>query len=556
MTKQSRRRVRAVKSRDKISMRRLAKVPIRRSELLETRRPTGRLPSIRETVRSELIEDRAAYLADFDEVVAQAERHGLVRVPEVAELPRLTRTSDVVSLARWQTGFRDQGARGTCYVFAACAGMEAAYRRSHGVTLDLSEHFAFHINKAGELFPDHLTDSRQYENNSSYWGFQGNSGIVSKLARSAIPDEAAAPYLSQADMDALNGGVIPGTGSDAEDSTTQEELDALEFSERHIPTAARHRAKYRVEEYAALPRNPTVEQIQAVISAGYEVIAGVPGHVLLIVGFDRANKEWIIKNSWGEGRFITTPFDDEDWPILGGHYIVSVAPPDAPVSKDAWWIGRWKMDHDGWRGELIIRRTTDYRDDEGRPTKLGDYYRGGEKFAVNGLVEEDGRLLHFWIADRPGRVEPGSKTGQEFRVYVFSHDPTHAAGVTSWSRRPFGVSLSRGSQPGTRTEGFPPSTWIGRWSMNHDGWRGTLHITSVSPFRASYTPAGSETALAVRGSVNAKEAHKLQFKIKFSPDNIQPFIVYGHTWERDVFSGRTQWSGRTFGVKGHRDTEA
>ena len=65
------------------------------------------------------------------------------------------------------------------------------------------------------------------------------------------------------------------------------------------------------------------------------------------------------------------------------------------------------MDHDGWRGEMVIRRVTDYRSSPGVLTKLGNYYRDGVRHAVNGTVE-DGRQLHFWIADGSERVAPGS----------------------------------------------------------------------------------------------------------------------------------------------------
>ncbi|MGV9868074.1 C1 family peptidase [Rhodococcus koreensis] len=112
-------------------------------------------------------------------------------------MPRidLARVFGTVSLAQWQTGFRNQTGRGSCFAFAAVAAMEAMYHRQHGVVLDLSEQFAFHLNKAGELYPNYESSPLQHENNSSYWGFQGSSDVIEKLARSSIPDELAAPYL-------------------------------------------------------------------------------------------------------------------------------------------------------------------------------------------------------------------------------------------------------------------------------------------------------------------------------------------------------------------------
>ena len=128
----------------------------------------------------------------------EARARGLVAVPELRPLRR-----NVVTLERHQTRYRDQGGRGTCYAFATVAAMEAAYKRTHGLELDLSEDFLFQLNKIAELFPFYLTGTPAHENNTSYSGFQGSSDIVAKAARSAICDEAAAPYRSAADLEAI-----------------------------------------------------------------------------------------------------------------------------------------------------------------------------------------------------------------------------------------------------------------------------------------------------------------------------------------------------------------
>jgi hypothetical protein len=262
----------------------------------------------------------------------------------------------------------------------------------------------------------------------------------------------------------------------------------------------------------------------------------------------------LIKNSWNEQQFITSSYTSATWPILGGRYITDVDARDAHPQWDAYWVGRWKMDHDGWRGELVIRRTTDYRKSQGLPTKLGNYYRDGKRYDVNGVTTQNGQGLRFWIANTTAKVVPGSAVGQQFEAYVFSWDPDNAAGRTSWNGIPFGVTLSRGSLTGSPTQGFTTADWSGTWAMNHDGWRGTLRVNTAAPFNGSYTTSDGRV-LAVTGAIGS-HPHVLNIVIHFSPDNWQPFQLFAHTWEKTVFSGETQWGGRNFGVQGRRTGDA
>src|SRR5207245_3779231 len=125
--------------------------------------------------------------------------------------------------------------------------------------------------------------------------------------RSPIPDEAAAPYLNGPAMDAIKASTASGALQFG--VSTQEELDAFEFDERHIPTPSRQAARYGPIEVAALPGNPTPEQVEDVIRGGHEVVADVPGHCILIAGFDRPNRKFLVKNSWGEGHLIEVDYD-------------------------------------------------------------------------------------------------------------------------------------------------------------------------------------------------------------------------------------------------------
>jgi len=491
--------------------------------------------------RPHLLADPETHMRTIELANALAVQRGLVHVPIGVLL------GDVVSLADDQTPFKGgQTTRGTCYAFAACAAMEAAYKRKYGVTLDLSEQYAFHLNMACELYTNYMTTPTQHENNSSYWGFRGSSDIVDKLARAAIPEEVAAPYLVDIAMDQLKADT-PACRA-LNDASTQWELDAFEWLEALVPVAARHEARYRVTDYRALPSMPRIEDLEAVLADGHEIVADIQGHCFLLVGYNRRTRVFMVKNSWGEDHFIEHSYDSPNQ-IQGGRYVLDVDVVDAPPQKDAYWLGRWQMDHDGWHGELVIRRTTDYHHNQGELTKLGDYYKDGECHAVNGVTTEDGQGLHFWIADGTGRVQPGSELGQAFWVYVFTWDPANAAGTTLSNGSDYGVSLSRTPIPGTPSEGFDANAWLGTWDMNHDGWRGTLDIRAVQPFAAAYRPDdGGE--FPVTGGPDAAQPHILRIAIPFSSENPQQFQLFGHTWENDVFSGLTEWGNQAFGVQG------
>jgi hypothetical protein len=463
--------------------------------------------------------------------------------------PAWGKAPDVVSLERYQTDFRNQADRDSCYAFATCAAIEAAYKRKYGLNLHLSEQYAFHINKAFELYSNYVTDkSVPHENNSSYWGYQGSTDLVSKLAFCAIPEAAAAPYLSGIQMTALKK-ATPACG-ELSPNSTQEQLDAFEFLEGHIPTPARHAARYRVAAWGALPDNPSSSQVESTLAAGHEVIAGLAiGHVVLIIGYDRPKRQWLVKNSWGDGKPVTFPYDTTK--INDATYVIDVVPPDTAPQKAAWWIGRWHMNHDGHAGELVIRRTIDFRQPKGA-TKLGNYYAGGKRADVNGTVIDGGQGLHFWLADTPDRVKPGELSGQEFIVYAFSSDPCNAAGLTTWNGIQFGVTLNRAPLAVKAGRSFSANAWCTDWSVSCDGVRGTLSLKGVAPVSGTYRTEQGET-FAVKGGLNAAQPHLLDLQIAAPGGDRRLRLAY-HTWQSDVFSGITTWKGRNFGVSGVRQT--
>jgi hypothetical protein len=101
------------------------------------------------------------------------------------------------------------------------------------------------------------------------------------------------------------------------------------------------------------------------------------------------------------------------------------------------WLGTYDMDHDGWRGTLIISET---KFECARPAwcSLALSYRDSQGNDRSARIEKmDARLqqMTFVIAF------PGNR--QRFTGYLFSHSPGKIAGVTYWSGKTFGFFATR-----------------------------------------------------------------------------------------------------------------
>ncbi len=475
---------------------------------------------------------------------------------------------------QYQTDIRHQKDRNTCSGFAMVAAIEARYMRDYGLNLNLSEQFFWHCYKSTGLSHPKIF---KYENQSSYWG-GGNSHGIREAVNFSIPLEDDCPYLDKHEMQSLRNripeaGLLNWRGEPEENTVTQEEVDAFEYSPLYISDKARQNAKYGVKSFLILNgdevRNPS--SLERYLAWGYEVIVdahlrwkidpstGILGydpdvqggsHVFLIVGYDREDQIFYIKNSWGERGFIRVSYEFAQNCFILGSIVTEVTHPDRPTKKSRA-LGRWKMNHDGWSGELVIRRFTNANNDI---TRLG-HYRSNDGFvkAVNGNFIHEGQGLKFFLTENED-TEPSSQEGQLFTVDVFSWNIKHAAGDTEWNGIPYGAYMSRDRFSSAHGRSFDPTKWKGRWLMNHDGWQGTLTLSRIMTLpllgwmvQGEYQPANG-TAKTIFGFIDRQRPHILRFSISFSNDNNQPFVLHFHTWSADLASGYTHWNGQRFGA--------
>jgi hypothetical protein len=445
-------------------------------------------------------------------------------------------------LRPWQTGFRNQGGRDTCTVFATTAAVEAAYKHRYGLDLDLSEQFLHHFQKS--LWLDSSaqlpTPDIQPENNGG-----GNiTWQMAALTRYGLPLESTLPYIGDGAWQNLDAWTAP-MGSLVR--TNQRALDDFMLSATAttyftpgaitatvLPQAALAGARYRPTsiKQASGSDFTNLAWYKNELKAGREIAFQVnltrpdptndgiwdPGpnawgsHAMLMVGFDDLTQIFYVKNQWGG-----TDFDKFSYSWVTGGYITDAAtildvanPYTAfgPNENKHLVLGRWNLDYDGWRGTLDIYRLPGDGSPSAPDRRVGTYF-GPDGVARRVSAAITGNRIDFYIDMNNPNQPANVLQGVHFTTYVYAQEPTVMAGTLLGSD---GNTWNVTAQKNGWLSGVPRypavlsrAAYYGRWELDTDGVKGTLRIdanASSGIINGSYTTAGGNV-FGVTGQVTA-----------------------------------------------------
>ena len=509
-----------------------------------------------------------------------------------------------VDLAPQQSSVKGQGGRDTCGTFATVAALEALYRRTWGLSLDLSEQY---LNHWAQQFGT-LNSSRALPQNETQAGSIGGGGLsrpLGALMRGlAVPPESTLPYIPDAAYQNVDAGDMPSL-NDWSQSYPQRSIDDFNLADQPnwymyappnitwttvMPQAALDGGRYRptgVTFLTAAEINQ-VDKYRSVLASGREVImefrccdgdpgfwnpnpwtlpagsnGGPAGHVVTLVGYDDSLQMFRVKNSWGsawaDGGYAWVSYDLVRRAASNAAYFNGVLSPYTtvdPFNFRHWVLGRWQLDFDGWKGMLdIYNLPDDYVWGQARNYRIGTLFMSdGRIQRVNGYIS--GNALVFFVDWAQPNLPPSQLSGLQFTTWMFTRDHKAMAGVLRdpvWGTFPAAAVKAAAPISGTaRAGGLSVSSYLGTWDFSHDGWKGRLEITGANTatrqLSGRYVDANG-VAYTLTGTVQS-DARLFSLTIGFATPQV--FTGYLSGRELGVMGGSTTWSGLSFGFYGTR----
>ncbi|MCC6807789.1 MAG: C1 family peptidase [Deltaproteobacteria bacterium] len=494
-----------------------------------------------------------------------------------------------VDLSGFQTPVKDQGGRDTCIDFATVAAIEAAYKRTHGVTLDLSEQWLNHIQKMDTLdswdtVVDVNGDHRpkppsQMENTVGTWG--GGSVVYNlrllSSGKLALPEESAMPYVSSRSLQmtaSWNPAIAYTSPQRVADDVNLSRVPATfnipwALTTTMFPPNAQATARYASTQalFASGTQLASLDWYKRQVASGHEIAFSVgldddakwtndvwepgktfwAGHAMLIIGYDDAKQAFRVKNSWGTG------FADDGYvwfsyqwvterKIYEAAVIGAVAPPNAAPPPEQLFLGRYHLDHDGWQGLLDIYHAPDsavFAFKSGAADhRLGTYY-GPDNQArrVNGVI--NGRHIDFYIDwGNTGARGYGELSGLHFSGFLADDNETVAGTVhdnRDGETYGFYGNKARYLVGEAVTTGVSFASYVGEWQVyGKDIPSGSFTVRAVASETGLVTGNewGGGALVATVSRANPRSFH---------------FQLQGQSYEGYLFGGETGVMAGTVG---------
>lgn len=376
-------------------------------------------------------------------------------------------TPDVVDLREFQTPIRNQGGRGSCTYHPPIAALEAAYKRQ-GIDVDLSVEHLIWLRNVTAL--NAVKSASINECNLASLTGGGVEHNLKILQRYGVCLLSEMPYHREGKYEDGTSNFYTGfqvAGYKWSAPFRQRSLNEWNMDPAQFPDAARRGARYGVKSYAALNdrdrKNPA--KIEEILAAGHEVTIGMglhddrrspadrvadpiwrmragdkmregDGHAMLIVGYERRRRFFIVKNSWGPTRY------------------------DAAKLKNGWkdivkYNGYTLIDYNCLvnNGEACyIKETVNPKSDRYRLQRLLGQWRvefkhGSRKVAAGVLVWR--RLPHtaFWLKEgKDLRIGDfvDAVTKKEYRVNALFGKGNHVSLYIDFARANMGITETRG----------------------------------------------------------------------------------------------------------------
>lgn len=578
----------------------------------EMHNPISKMKIIDNVTMIELSDGNLFPLLDIEYIDAMS----AIDLSKISHTPQLVQDlidvpssiSGVKDLRKYQTSIESQLGRGTCASFAFCAALEAAYKRLDPVkykNIDLSEQYLHHIQNTANLIPlmGYWQDSSgskfsyERENRLGRWGLGYVENLMAMLSKNyGVCEEKYMPYIGGHEYEIYDFGIKDFNKADNEESKSALRINSLNFRETELRREALLNAHYGVKEWAAIPKDKLTDltQYEAVLDAGYEIILsfelvgkdidGDPspgdniwdpeidpmkakpdperkGHAMILVGYDRNNRVFIAKNSWGYDNKEEDGFTLFSYNWITHHrvksamYITKVVENPEINSRDKQkYMGRWIMVLDGDPHLLTVNRIPG--------TLYEDFYEPlGEKKAVfdrrmglfsdgakNGTYKVNGQVLYnkiyFTIDFDDGNFPIDSQKGSRFSAFMFDENPQIMTGHCTISNKFYNFYCYDSSmktdpfeRKATDKGNITVSDFKKTWTINRNGNSGDLKITAVNntayeslkDVTGTYTEKGKTVNVSGKlvlkyNSKNEYEENALQLTIPLSDGSVGTFV--------------------------------